>query len=84
MNWVDNSFQTFNLDPHRLEGLLHQFFAEVCLDIDIYDSEGVKHKPREWFIVPLHVVESAVQLLINGEIVNYLYDSGNQEVIRRW
>ncbi|MBT3717755.1 MAG: GIY-YIG nuclease family protein [Gammaproteobacteria bacterium] len=80
---VITEFQTFNLDPHRLEGLLHQFFAEVCLDIDIYDSEGVKHKPREWFIVPLHVVESAVQLLINGEIVNYLYDSGNQEVIRR-
>ena len=80
---VITEFQTFNLVPHRLEGLLHQFFAEVCLDIDIYDSEGVKHKPREWFIVPLHVVESAVQLLINGEIVNYLYDSGNQEVIRR-
>ena len=62
--------------------LLHTFFAESCLNLDVFDREGKRHIPREWFIVPLHVIETAVQLLISGEIVNYRYryDSQQQEI----
>jgi len=28
----------------------------------------------------LHVIETAIQLLINGDIVNYRYDSQRQEI----
>jgi len=41
------------------------------------------HTPREWFIVPLHTIETAVKLLINGEIINYRYDNNNQEIIEK-
>lgn len=74
-------FETYNLNPQKLEILLHTFFAESCLNLDVFDREGKRHTPREWFIVPLHVIETAIQLLINGEIVNYRYDSQRQEII---
>jgi len=74
-------YQTYNLNPQKLELLLHTFFAESCLNFDVFDSEGKRHAPREWFDVPLHVIETAVQLLINGDIVNYHYDSQRQEIV---
>ncbi len=77
---VVSEFQTYNLNPQKLEMLLHNFFAESCLNFDIFDDEGKRHTPREWFIVPLHVIETAVQLLINGEIVNYRYDNQHQVI----
>lgn len=74
-------FQTYNLNPQKLEILLHTFFAESCLNLDVFDSKGNRHIPREWFVVPLHVIETAIQLLINGDIVNYRYDSQRQEIV---
>jgi len=78
-----SEFQTYNLNPQKLELLLHTFFAESCLNIDVFDSESKRHTPREWFIAPLHAIETAVKLLINGEIVNYRYDNNNQEIIEK-
>jgi hypothetical protein len=76
-------FETYNVNPQKLEMLLHTFFAESCLNLDVFDNEGKRHTPREWFIVPLHVIETAVQLLINGDIVNYRYDSQGQEIVEK-
>ena len=76
-------FQTFNLNPQKLELLLHTFFAEVCLNLDVFDSDGKRHTPREWFVVPIHLIETAVQLLINGDIINYRYDSQRQEIVAK-
>ncbi len=74
-------FQTYNLNPQKLEILLHTFFAKSCLNLDIFGSDGKRYTPREWFVVPLHIIETAVELLINGDIVNYRYDSQRQEII---
>ena len=30
--------------------------------------------PREWFIAPLPVIEEAIELIISGKIVDYVYD----------
>jgi len=76
-----SEFQTYNLNPQKLEMLLHTFFAEACLNLDVYDGEGKRYTPREWFVVPLHVIETAIKLLINGDIVNYRYDRQRQEIV---
>lgn len=76
-----NEFQTYNLNPQKMEMLLHVFFAESCLNLDIFDSDGKRHTPREWFVVPLHVIETAIQILINEEIINYRYDNQLQEIV---
>jgi hypothetical protein len=76
-------FKTFNLNPQKLEKLLHRFFAETCLNLDVFDNEGKRHTPREWFIVPQHIIETAITLLINGEIVNYRYAYQKQEIVSK-
>lgn len=76
-------FATYNLNPQQLEKLLHRFFGRACLNLDIFDSTGQRHMPREWFVVPLHIIEAAVNLLINGEIVNYRYDEVKQEIVEK-
>ena len=73
-------YQTYNLNPQKLELLLHKFFAKSCLNIDVFDGKGKRYTPREWFVVPLHIIETVIQLLINGEIINYWYDEKNQEI----
>ncbi len=78
-----SEFKTYNLKPQKLELLLHIFFAKSCLNIDVFDNKGKRYRPREWFIVPLNVIESAVELLINGQIVNYQFDSQEQKIIKR-
>ncbi len=76
-------FETYNLNPQKLELLLHTFFAKACLNLDVFDGDGKRHTPREWFVVPLHVIEAAVQMLINGEIIHYRYDHQRQEIVER-
>lgn len=80
---IVSAFQCYNLNPQKLERLLHTFFGKACLNMDLYDHEGKRYAPREWFVAPLNVIEQAVQLLINGEIVNYQYDAELQEITVR-
>jgi len=75
-------FEVYNINPQKLEQLIHKFFSNSCLDIDIVDNKGVIHKPREWFIVPLNVIKKAIELIINGEIVHYHYDAINETLSR--
>ena len=44
------------------------------LDIEIKDRFGHPVVPREWFLVPLFVVDEAVDKIKNGTIADYIYD----------
>lgn len=77
------SYEVYNVNPHKLEQLIHKFFGNSCLDIEIYDENSKIHKPREWFIAPLEVIEEAIELIVNGKIVNYKYDESNEKIIFR-
>jgi hypothetical protein len=74
-------FATYNLNPHKLEGLLHTFFAKACLNLDVFDGSGKRYTPREWFVVPFHVIETAVELLVSGEILKYRYDHEGEQIV---
>lgn len=80
---IISAFQCFNLNPQKLEQLLHTFFGSACLDIDLYNQDGKCFTPREWFVASLAAIEQAVTLLINGEIVHYKYDADRQEIVER-
>lgn len=72
---IVETFECFNLNPQKLELLLHRFFGKACLEVDVFDRSGKRYTPREWFMVPLPVIEEAVELIISGEIINYMYDN---------
>ena len=76
-------YKVYNVNPRKLEQLIHKFFGNSCLDIDIYDGEGKLHRPREWFIAPLSVIEEAITLIINGKITHYKYDEMRESICKK-
>ena len=71
------------MNPQKLEFLLHAFFGSACLNLDVFDKNGKRHMPREWFIASLNIVDQAIHLVMNGEIVNYRYDLDKNEITER-
>ena len=68
------SYRTYNLRASALENLLHRVFAEVRLDLTQIDRKGRDYDPSEWFVVPLPVIDQAIDLIISGAITDYEYD----------
>ena len=80
---VIETFECFNLNPQKLELMLHKFFAKVCLEVDVFDAAGKRFTPREWFIAPLAVIEEVVELILSGEIVDFSYDDQAKMIRQR-
>ena len=76
-------YKCFNMNTQKLEQLLHNFFGKSCLNIDVFDKNGDRHTPREWFIAPLDIIEQAIHLVISGDIVKYRFDPTNEQIIVR-
>jgi hypothetical protein len=74
------TYKVYNRNADKLENLLHRFFANACLDIDLFNDKGQRLNPREWFVVPFEVIEETIQLILNENIVNYEYDSVMKKV----
>lgn len=68
------TYKLHNLNRTKLEKLFHQLFGAVQLDLTIDDRFGNPVKPREWFLVPLHVIDKAVQHIQDGSITSVIYD----------
>ncbi len=74
-------YRAYNLRPSALEHLLHRVFASARLDASIVDSAGGAVNANEWFLVPFPVIDHAVDLILSGDIVNYVYDPAQQDLI---
>ena len=72
----------YNLDVPYLEANIHRFFSGSNLQLEIRDNKGILHYPREWFIVPLSVVEEAIQLIVKKEIEHYKYDPNMKMIVK--
>lgn len=77
------TYKCYNMNPQKFEQLIHNFFGNSCLNIDVFDKEGNRHTPREWFIAPVGIIDQAIHLIISGDIVKYKYDSKNEEIVTR-
>ena len=80
---IVSSWMCYNMNTQKFEQLIQRFFGHTCLEIDVYDNNGKRHSPREWFIVPLEAIEQAITLIISGEIVNYRYDKINCIIVKK-
>ena len=80
---IVTAFKCYNMNPQKLELLLHKFFGSACLNVDVFDLKGQRHTPREWFIAPLYVIEQAIHLTISGEIIDFAYDSKRTLIISK-
>ena len=67
-------YKLHNIKRSKLENIFHRLFASAQLDLTINDRFGKPIKPREWFLVPLPVIDEAVQRIVNGSITDVAYD----------
>jgi hypothetical protein len=68
------TYTLHNLNRTRLENIFHRLFGAAQLDLTIEDRFGNPVKPREWFLVPLQVIDEAVERIRDGSIVDVVYD----------
>lgn len=68
------TYKLSGINRHKLEALIHKIFAPAQLDLTINDRFGKPVKPKEWFLVPLHVIDEAVEKIKDGSIVDLVYD----------
>ena len=68
------SYELFNINRGKLENLIHRIFGRARIDIEIKDRFGQPVVPKEWFLVPLFVVDEAVNRIRDGSITGYTYD----------
>jgi hypothetical protein len=78
---IVTAFDTINLNPRKLEGLLHTFFGNARLRVDVLLGRTVN--PREWFVLPIDIIREAVTRMIDGSIVRYRYDHVSRKIIQR-
>ena len=67
-------FKLANINRKGLEALLHKFFSSARLDMELQDRFGSQVQPREWFLVPLEVIEEAIEKIKAGTIDQFRYD----------
>ena len=74
-------YKCFNINPHKFENFIHNFFAKVCLNTDVYDNKRNRHIPHEWFSVPLNIIKETINLIIGDEIKQYKYDDELEKLV---
>lgn len=71
---IVQTWETYNMNTHKFETLIHKFFSAVQFNFTIINPDGTKEKAREWFVVPLPIIETVINRFIDKSIVNYRYN----------
>lgn len=76
------TYKLSNIDRAKLETLIQRVFDPVRLNIEIKGRFGNQVVPREWFLVPLFVIDEAVNRIKDGTITDCQYDPGTASLTR--
>lgn len=77
------TYKLANINRTKLENLIHRIFDPARLDIQIKDRFGNPVVPREWFLVPVFVIDDAVERIKDGTITEYIYDPKAARLTKR-
>ncbi len=75
------TYDLFNINRAKLERLIHRVFNPARLDITITDRFGNPVVPQEWFLVPLFVIDEAVERIKDGSITRFIYDPSKAALV---
>lgn len=76
-------YKLANINRKALEALIHKFFTNVRLDLELKDRFGSHVEPREWFLVPLSVIDETIQKIKDGTIDQFNYDPESATLVQR-
>lgn len=68
------TYQVVNLNSQKFEDMVHQVLKAVQFHVTVVDDDGISHEPKEWFVVPLSVVDAIIGKIVDGSIVHYVYN----------
>jgi hypothetical protein len=68
------TYKLFDINRPRLEALIHRVLDSVRFDAEIPDRFGKPVRPREWFLVPLHIIDEIVDRIGDGSLAGMTYD----------
>jgi hypothetical protein len=68
------TYELFNINRTKLENLLHRVLSPARVELEIQDRFGKPVKPREWFLVPLPVIDQIVERIRDQSITEFVYD----------
>ena len=74
-------YAIYNSDPRQIEAKLHAFLSGVCLELEIQDRFNRPYKPREWFLVPIPVIDEVVDRIIDQSLARYRYDRVERRLV---
>ncbi len=77
------TYTLYNVNRAKLEHLIHRFFASARFDIEVPDRLGHWIKPKEWYLVPLPVIDEMIQKIIDGTISDYEYRPQSASLAKR-
>ena len=72
------TWRVCNMNVHKLETLIHQFFKAVQFHVKVKDLAGNEVEPKEWFVAPLGIINKVIESIEDGSIVNYRYNASLQ------
>ena len=75
------TYKLHNINRIRMENLFHRIFSSAQIELAIPDRFGNPVKPKEWFLVPLHVIDEAVERIRDGSISGVKYDPQSARLI---
>ena len=67
------TYKVYGVNCQKLETLIHKVFSAAQINLSIPDRFGHIVKPREWFLVPLNVIDEAVERIRDRSILAYRY-----------
>lgn len=68
------SYKVVNLHSQKFEDIIHQILKPVRFHLTVTDDKGNGHEPKEWFVVPLNIVNLIIEKILDGTIINYNYN----------
>ena len=80
---VVTTYQLYDIDRTKLEQILHRVLDPARLAITLTDRFGNPVSPREWFLVPLFVIDEVIDRIRDGTITAYAYDPSSAALVLR-
>ena len=71
---IEATYKIVNLNSHIFETLLHKVLDAVQMQISISDNKGNMYHPKEWYVVPLPVINTIINKILDGSITKYTYN----------
>ena len=69
------TYKVVNLNSQKFEDLIHKVLKSAQFHVTVNDDNGEAHEPKEWFVVPIEIVDAIILKILDGTIINYTYNT---------